>query len=235
MQYKHIKNTNTMKKLIFTLLISFFALNAVAQKDVTKFLGIPVDGTKAEMIRKLKAKGFKSTTYDRGILEGEFNGYDVRIHIVTTNNKVSRIMVCDKNNVDESTIRIRFNNLCYQFNNNSKYITFKDFTIPDSEDISYNISVNNKRYEAIFYQLINNHKEIVFNELTPYLKDKYSEEELANPSKKTREEAEELIYDFLLDKSSKKSVWFMISEYYGKFGITMYYDNEYNRANGEDL
>ena len=224
-----------MKKLIFTLLISFFALTAVAQKDVTKFLGIPVDGTKAEMIRKLKAKGFKSTTYDREILEGEFNGYDVTIHVATTNNKVSRIMVCDKNNVNESTIRIRFNNLCYQFNNNSKYITFKDFTIPDSEDISYNMAVNNKRYEAVFYQLINNHKEIAINELTPYLKDKYSEDELANLSKKSREEIEELIYDFLLEKSSKKSVWFIISEYYGEYGITMYYDNEYNRANGEDL
>ncbi len=224
-----------MKKLIFTLLISLFALNAVAQKDVTKFLGIPVDGTKAEMIRKLKAKGFKSTSYDREILEGEFNGYDVTVHIATTNNKVSRIMVCDKNNVNESTIRIRFNNLCYQFNNNSKYITSKNFTIPDSEDISYNMAVNNKRYEAIFYQLINNHKEIIINELAPYLKDKYSEDELANLSKKSREEIEELIYDFLLEKSSKKSVWFMISEYYGKYGITMYYDNEYNRANGEDL
>ena len=33
MQYKHIKNTITMKKLIFTLLISLFALNAVAQKE----------------------------------------------------------------------------------------------------------------------------------------------------------------------------------------------------------
>ena len=37
MQYKHIKNTNTMKKLIFALLISLFALNAVAQKENTNF------------------------------------------------------------------------------------------------------------------------------------------------------------------------------------------------------
>ena len=155
-----------MKKLIFTLLISLFALNVVAQKDVTKFLGIPVDGTKAEMIRKLKAKGFKSTTYDREILEGEFNGYDVTVHIATTNNKVSRIMVCDKNNVNESTIRIRFNNLCHQFNNNGKYIAYNNFTIPDSEDISYNMSINNKRYEAIFYQLIDNHREIASTELS---------------------------------------------------------------------
>jgi len=27
----------------------------------------------------------------------------------------------------------------------------------------------------------------------------------------------------------------MISDFQGKYYITMYYDNEYNRANGEDL
>ena len=37
MQYKHIKNTITMKKLILTLLILLFALNAVAQKENTNF------------------------------------------------------------------------------------------------------------------------------------------------------------------------------------------------------
>ena len=33
----------------------------------------------------------------------------------------------------------------------------------------------------------------------------------------------------------KKPVWFTISEFSGKYYITMFYDNEYNRANGEDL
>lgn len=32
-----------------------------------------------------------------------------------------------------------------------------------------------------------------------------------------------------------RSVWFMISENNGKYSITMYYDNGYNKANGEDL
>ena len=38
-----------------------------------------------------------------------------------------------------------------------------------------------------------------------------------------------------MDVSTKKSVWFMISESYGKYYIIMFYDNEYIRANGEDL
>lgn len=33
----------------------------------------------------------------------------------------------------------------------------------------------------------------------------------------------------------KKSVWFMIHEQYGRYKIIMYYDNEYNHSNGEDL
>ena len=34
-----------------------------AQSDVTKFLGIPVDGFKPDMIRALKEKGFVSSMY----------------------------------------------------------------------------------------------------------------------------------------------------------------------------
>lgn len=90
-----------MKRLILAAMMILFATTANAQKDVTKFLGIPVDGTKAEMIQKLKAKGFTSTAYDPEILEGEFNGEKVEIHIVTNNNKVYRIIVADKSMRDE--------------------------------------------------------------------------------------------------------------------------------------
>ena len=41
------------------MLISTMAL--YAQKDVTKFLGIPVDGSESEMVKKLKEKGFRSS------------------------------------------------------------------------------------------------------------------------------------------------------------------------------
>lgn len=141
-----------MKKL-FLIAVSLMLLTDVfAQRDVTKFLGIPVDGTKSEMIRQLKAKGYTSNSYDSDMLEGEFNGSDVLISVVTNNNKVYRIMVADANCKNETDIRIRFNNLCEQFKNNERYISFEDYTIPDSEDISYEMSVKKKRYEAVFYQ-----------------------------------------------------------------------------------
>ena len=142
-----------MKRIIFSLMIVMMALTTTAQNDVTKFLGIPVDGTKAEMIRKLKAKGFTPSPYDKDILTGEFNGRDVRISIQTINNKVWRLIVADESPTTETNIRIRFNNLCEQFNNSSKYITsLSDQTIPQTEDISYQMSVNSKRYEALFFQ-----------------------------------------------------------------------------------
>jgi hypothetical protein len=181
---------------IFVLVFMQFLLSVslYAQKDVTQFLGIPVDGTKSEMIAKLKAKGYTSNSLDKNILVGEFNGREVNIHIVTNNNKVYRIMVIDAISQSEGSIKIRFNYLCQQFDNNKKYVsaTLSDQTISEDEDISYEMSVNNKRYQAAFYQSPN--------------------------------------IDF------KKLVWFTINEFsYGKYRIAIYYDNEYNMANGEDL
>ena len=45
----------------------------------------------------------------------------------------------------------------------------------------------------------------------------------------------ELLSD-ALEPFTKKPVWFRIEEeMYGKYYIMMFYDNEYNHANGEDL
>lgn len=135
------------------MLLLVASTTVFAQKEVTKFLGIPVDGNKSEMIQKLKAKGYKyNSTTD--CLEGEFNGRDVEIAVVTNNNKVYRIFVADKYSVDESQIKFRFNNLCQQFTNNAKYITLKNYSIPESENISYEMLVNKKPYQAAFYQVL---------------------------------------------------------------------------------
>lgn len=210
------------------LLIS--SIFVYAQQDVTKFLGIPVDGSKSEMIRKLKAKGYTSNPLDKDVLVGEFNGTDVNIHVVTNNNKVYRIMVCDVNNIDERAIQIRFNRLCEQFVNNSKYssLPLEEYMIPDDEDISYEITVHKKRYEAVFYQKTD---ETFMAKQIEAAFPQYTKEQLANPSEELRTE----MVNFVTQYISKKAVWFMINERLGKYCITMYYDNEYNNANGEDL
>lgn len=225
-----------MRTLISIILCLMSSMCLNAQNDVTRFLGIPVDGFKPEMVEKLQAKGFVLSNHDKNVLEGEFNGTQVNVHIVTNNNKVYRIMLCDANTVGESDIRIRFNNLCRQFMNNKRYMSLEDYTIPEEEDISYEMTVKSKRYEALFYQqmtaldstaVANNFKKIIL--------EKYSEEELANPSKKIQDDVMQISMSYVMDIMTKKAVWFMISEYYGEYYISMFYDNEYNRANGEDL
>lgn len=183
-----------MKHILLSIILLIFSEGLYAQKDVTKFLNIPVDGSKTAMTQKLKAKGFQyNSTLD--CLEGEFNGRDVQLGIVTNKNKVCRIVVADAVTSNESDIKIRFNKLCLQFLNNKKYmpVALSDYPLSDEEDISYEISVHNKRYEAVYLQ-------------SPEIAD-----------------------------SDKRVVWFMIKEQYGRYSIIMYYDNEYNHSDGEDL
>lgn len=219
-----------------------YSVTLYAQNDVTQFLGIPVDGSKYEMIQKLKAKGFENSSFDKDVLTGEFNGSNVDVYVVTTNNKVSRIMVADVNTMDATDIRIRFNTLCRQFQKSKKYLpaslSVEDYSLSDDEDISYGISVRKKRYEATYCQLPPTVVDSAFmiKEMLPVLLSKYSIEQMANATEESRREMVTNVLIELLDKYSKRSVWFMISELrYGQYYITMFYDNEYNRANGEDL
>ncbi|MBF1563402.1 MAG: hypothetical protein HXO12_08895 [Prevotella salivae] len=181
-----------MKKILSVAFLLMLSVALHAQKEVTKFLGIPVDGSKSSMIQKLKNKGFvyyPSADY----LEGEFNGQQVDVFIATNNNKVYRIMVCDKNTCDEGQIKIRYNTLCRQFANNQKYVPLDAEELSEREDISYEMTVHKKKYQAGYAQL---------------------------PAD---------------DDLTKRLVWFTISKFNGEYYITMYYDNEFNRAQGEDL
>lgn len=219
--------------------MTFIAIFTYAQKDVTTFLGIPVDGYKSEMKQKLIAKGYvpKKVGSDE-YLEGEFNGFDVRIYIVTNNNKVYRIMLCDANTQSEANIKIRFNRLVNQFKNNKRYVALRDYTLSESEDISYEMNVHNKNFDALFYQLPNMGKTdslALQIQLQIELFKKYTPEQIANPTEEIIQESESIANRIVDEMLFMKPVWFRICEHYGKYYITMFYDNEYNHANGEDL
>ena len=237
---------NKKNFLALLTLILFSITSAMGQsntKDVTKFLGIPIDGTKTSMIQKLKTKGF---TYDaqKDRLKGEFNGKDVYLYVATNNNKVYRIVVDDVTPTDEGNIKINFNRLCRQFEKNDKYMPVDfvgKYELSDEEDISYEMSVHNKRYEASYYQV--NKNDFDSTEAASYIQQKilskYSAEELENLDEELQQkiysETIDLGIDYIIDKVSHKSVWFMITETHGRYSITMYYDNILNKANGEDL
>ncbi len=243
-----------MKKLILFVAVCIFfgAGNVMAQQnknktEVTKFLGIPVDGTKNQMIQKIKAKGFTyNQKQDR--LKGKFNGRDVYVSVVTNKNKVWRIVVQDVVPSSETNIKIRFNELCRQFAENEKYVPQNltgNYEIESDEDISYNITVRNKRYEAAYFQMTEKDKEFLqdttalMNAVKPIIQSKYTEEELDNPTEEITQDvyniAADYLFENLYERVKNRSVWFLINEFYGDYSIIMYYDNELNKARGEDL
>lgn len=228
-----------MKRFISLLVMTIFVLTSFAQKDVTTFLGIPVDGFRADMRKALIAKGFTpQQVAGEEYFEGEFNGADVNVYIGTNNNKVYRIMVCDQHRLNEANIKIRFNNLVYQFEKNQRYSSLDDYTIPEGEDIGYEMNVHNKNYDALFIQNPDMQKfdTLAFSQqIEQEIRQKYTPEQLENPSEDLQAEIKSLMLSRSMDLLSNKRVWFRIVESYGEYYIAMYYDNEYNKANGEDL
>ena len=104
--------------------------------------------------------------------------------------------------------------------------------IPEDEYISYEMAANKKIYSATFYQNINEVKPEMIREK---LRELYTDEQLQNPTKVVQESINNTIYGLIGEKLSKKTVWFRIDEFYGSYYISMYYDNGYNAANGEEL
>lgn len=264
------------------LVLIFSVIANAQQKEVTKFLGIPVDGTKSAMIEKLKAKGFVYSAKQQ-CLKGEFNGTNVNVYVVTRNNKVWRIMVSDEYTMSETDIKIRFNKLCNLFDNNKKYANpdmlrlvmntmfsiydaekakdciseakeFKGYTIPEDEDISYNMSVKNKRYEASYYQIQDQLDKLqaqaqdsieTRRKFTKWMNENYTEAEIKGLSEDDLMKLSVIymqsMFKNMVEEVSNRSVWFMISkdnysyDTYRPYRILMYYDNSYNNNEGADL
>ena len=219
-----MKNLNykTMRKIAFTLLM-LLSLSLNAQ---VKFLGIPVDGTKSEMIAKLKQKGFtlsKDPFFEgHDMLEGEFNGRPVYVSVVTNNNMVYRIFIQDQMTMNETDIKIRFNTLVSQFMLNRKYLSHKnDQSLGEDFDISYEMDVNNKRIEASFSQKLSEEEIQYLIENIPELKESDPETQAS-----------------LIELATymSNSVWFTISKAsYNNYVIALFYDNLKNAPNGDDL
>ena len=131
--------------LLFLLPIACLGQNI----EVLKFLGIPIDGTESQFAAKLKGKGFTYNSYTEGY-KGQFNGKPVDVYIHTNHNLVDRVYVAFPYTTEEG-IRVEFNRLLGQFQENAKYFDLSmNSEIPADDDISYEISVKNKRYQASF-------------------------------------------------------------------------------------
>lgn len=232
---RRIMDKNLLKKVWFFMLLTLPGI-LYAQKDVTQFLGIPVDGSKSEMIQKLKDKGYTISPNKEDVLVGEFNGTDVNIYIVTNNNKVRRIAIVDANPTSEANIKTRFNKLLQQFQNNKRYLftsdsTIQKYKIPESERISYELTVHNKQYQMVFYQQTAGYDSLTLKINT------LNEKQKQTPNDAYINQLTELIRNQMEEvyKCFNKKVWVNISILSGEFYITIFYDNVYNEGNGESL
>src|SRR5690606_26154941 len=119
------------------------------------------------------------------------------------------IMVSDVDSQSEGNIKIRFNNLCRQFQNNKRYIPaslLSDYALPDDEDISYEMLVNQKRYEAAYYQLPTTVDSVALaEELRSVLFSKYTEEQLNNPTEEMQKDMMITGVSYMVNKHSNKS------------------------------
>lgn len=141
-----------MKKILFILFLSVASLTVDAQVN---FMGIPVDGTKTEMVNKLKQKEFRYNN-ELDMLSGEFNGRKSNLSIVENKGKVYRICVLFGNlTSNESEIIQRFNSLYNEFCNSNKYVYNYGEKITESERIWYEMNIHNKIYECGYTQINN--------------------------------------------------------------------------------
>ena len=169
-----------MKKTILIALLTLLSAVCFAQDGgPLKFLGIPIDGTEAQFAAKLKSKGFTyNTVYES--YKGQFNGKPVDVYIHTNHNLVDRVYVAFPYTTEES-IRVEFNRLLAQFNDTGKYMDLSmNEEIPADDDISYEITVNNKRYQASFSYYDSDRDPVAFmNDLLDKFSEFFTEEQLA--------------------------------------------------------
>ena len=193
-----------------------------------RFLGISIDGTKEDMISQLIKKGYtlcqdpRLAEYD--MLEGEFNGREVHIAIATYNNKVYRVLVQDVKTINEIDIKIRYNTLIKQFQENPKYFYDSNDAkfLDDDFDVNYEMVIKNKQISAAFTQKLS--KEDI-NKLES------SNPELNGYGQKELEEY------FKQNAYKSNTVWFKICKLknYDDYWIAIYYDNLNNAPSGDDL
>lgn len=126
-------------KHIITILLTFLAISLSAQeqeKEVTQFMGIPVDGTKPEMISKLEEKGFTPEQIEIDLenaenrfikaggkinggknkekdgdyfMKGYFDGHRSKVVISSYHNKVYCIFVIIDEDFKELNAKIQYN------------------------------------------------------------------------------------------------------------------------------
>lgn len=92
-------------------------------------------------------------------------------------------------------------------------------TLNNNPEISWHMKKSRRTYNGVHLNKKSNTQDVVEQSLTEKEKEDITKEAAMN----------------IVQEAAMRSVWFMISEKYGKFSLILFYDNEYNNAHGEDL
>ncbi len=178
-----MKNLNykAMRKLVFTLLM-LLTLSLNAQDNVMKFMGIPIDGTKSEMIDKLQQKGFAPEQVEIDLeraeddyisvggeinegrirerdgeyfMHGYFDGKRSKVVISSYNNKVYQIMVLIEDAYNELNGKFQFNLYVEQLNKKYTNPIDYDFSIDLDRDLSVPYDNNIRAFFTAAYDEFN--------------------------------------------------------------------------------
>lgn len=124
-------------------------------RDVTTFMGIPVDGEPQDVEAKLIAKGFTpAEDIGTGFFYGEYEGEKVIVCVASNDGVVARIGVTDAVTRLEPEIKARFNALVKRYEADEGYVSFEgdNRLIDEKENVADELCNNGKVYEADFYQ-----------------------------------------------------------------------------------
>ena len=239
-----------MRKLIAILSLLFFSFVALGQTEkegTIKFLGIPVDGSKEEMISKLKEKGFVYNSFFDEI-KGEFNGRDVNLYIRTHHGLVDRVCVVFPSTGKRQVIQ-EYNNLLSQFQSNEKYMELLPNTkIPSTENIDYEMSIRNKTYSSSFSyispDLFTKEEAAKVRQMVDETR-KMEPDDLRQVTKAMTDSLQNIRSSLDVEQTLSMitkmrsiiagNVWFTIHEDGSQFKLVLYYDNLNNQPHGEDL
>lgn len=211
-----------------------FASSEVLKIDENAFafMGIPIDGSKYQMITALEAKGFENKNY-KDQLEGMFNGEKVTLEVSTNHGVVDRILVIYPYCSEANDSRIKYNTLLSRLNRSAKYVCINPRNeLPADEEIYWNLLDNSKYYDAVYFDL---QPERASKQWADEFKEAY-QKYYAKPLVPglSYEEMEEALFCLpeQLSEAVRGVVWFTMVD---QHRINISYINFKNRPRGEDL
>ncbi len=165
-----------MKKIFLSAILLLSSIIIYAQRKVIEYMGIPIDGTKSEMIRKLQAKGGEYiSAFDWVEMKnGNRTSY---ITINTYNDKVWRLVITPFGwpTSDEAKVKAHYNDLCNMCEGPLYYPIREVLPISDEENIAYEMKVHNKKYSIACFSIPYDYMELFWND-----RDSLTSEQLNN-------------------------------------------------------